>query len=157
HADGSVTLFSGKVDMGTGGRIALRQIVGEELSGAVDRLEMIEGDTPLTPDQGGTAGSYGIARGGVQLRRGGAPPRGGAGGGGAGRLTRRAADLEAVDGVVRASDGSARVSYGELIGDRAIGVAVDPNAPLRESSSFRYIGQSLPRPDVPAKVTGRHR
>src|SRR5262249_57829488 len=76
HADGSVTLFSGKVDVGTGGRIAMRQIVAEELSVAVDRIEMIEGDTALTPDQGSTAGSYGVARGGVQLRRGAPPPPG---------------------------------------------------------------------------------
>src|SRR5262249_61793003 len=68
HADGSVTLFSGKVDMGTGGRIAMRQIVGEELDIPLERITMIEGDTALTPDQGSTSGSYGIARGGTQLR-----------------------------------------------------------------------------------------
>ena len=69
HADGSLTVFSGKVDMGTGGRIAMRQIVAEELDVQPDRIAMIEGDTALTPDQGSTAGSYGIARGGMQLRQ----------------------------------------------------------------------------------------
>ena len=63
HADGSVTLFTGKVDIGTGGRIAMRQMVGEELDIPLDRITMIEGDTALTPNQGATAGSYGIARG----------------------------------------------------------------------------------------------
>ena len=69
HADGSVTLFVGKVDIGTGGRIAMRQIVGEELDVPLERIAMIEGDTALTPNQGATAGSYGIARGGTQLRQ----------------------------------------------------------------------------------------
>jgi len=61
HADGSVTIFVGKVDIGTGGRIAMRQIVGEELDIPLQRIAMIEGDTALTPNQGATAGSYGIA------------------------------------------------------------------------------------------------
>ena len=157
HADGSVTLFSGKVDMGTGGRIAMRQILGEELDIPLERIAMIEGDTALTPDQGSTAGSYGIARGGTQLRRVAATARQTLLGLAAQRLGSRPDDLEIVDGVVRVKNGTASVSYGELIGDRAFGVAVDPKAPLKDPQRFRYIGKSLPRPDVPAKVTGRHR
>src|SRR5262245_42098858 len=68
HADNSVTIFVGKVDIGTGGRIAMRQIVGEELDVPLERIAMIEGDTALTPNQGATAGSCGIARGGTQRR-----------------------------------------------------------------------------------------
>ena len=67
HADGSVTIVVGKVDIGTGGRIAIRQLVAEELDLPLERIAMIEGDTALTPNQGATAGSYGIVRGGVQL------------------------------------------------------------------------------------------
>src|SRR5512139_2723959 len=52
HADGSVTLFSGKVDLGTGARAALRQMAAEELDVPLNRITMIEGDTALTPDQG---------------------------------------------------------------------------------------------------------
>src|ERR1700674_2848845 len=52
QADGSVTLFSGKGDLGTGLRIAYRQIVAEELGVAVDRIHLVEGDTALTPNQG---------------------------------------------------------------------------------------------------------
>lgn len=69
HADGSVTLFSGKVDLGQGLRIAYKQIVAEELSVAVEHVMLVEGDTALTPDQGPTAGSSGIQRGGMQIRR----------------------------------------------------------------------------------------
>ncbi|HUL03403.1 MAG TPA: molybdopterin cofactor-binding domain-containing protein, partial [Gemmatimonadales bacterium] len=37
HADGTVTLFTGKVDIGTGGRIAMRQMVGDELDVPLER------------------------------------------------------------------------------------------------------------------------
>ena len=66
--DGSVTLYCGKVDLGQGLRIAMRQIAAEELGIGVDRIA-VEGDTALTPDQGRTSGSNGIQRGGMQVRR----------------------------------------------------------------------------------------
>src|SRR5215467_7581485 len=48
HPDNSVTVYSGKVDLGTGLRVAMRQMVAEELDIAVDRITLIEGDTALT-------------------------------------------------------------------------------------------------------------
>jgi len=157
HADGSVTLFTGKVDIGTGGRIAMRQLVGEELDIPLERIAMIEGDTALTPNQGPTAGSYGIARGGIQLRRAAATARQALLAQAAQRLGRPVADLEVADGVVRAKDGSVSATYGELIGDRTFNLKVDGKAPLKSPDRFRFIGKPLPRPDIPAKVTGRHR
>ena len=157
HADGSVTVFVGKVDIGTGSRIAMRQLVGEELDVPLERIAMIEGDTALTPNQGATAGSYGIARGGVQLRQAAATARQALLAQAASRLGRPVGDLEISDGVVRARDGGPSVAYGELIGDRAFNLRVDKAAPLKSPHRFRFIGKSLPRPDVPAKVTGRHR
>ena len=69
RGDGTVVVYSGKVDLGTGHRIAMRQMVGEELGVGVDRIDLIEGDTALTPNQGPTAGSSGVMRGGVELRQ----------------------------------------------------------------------------------------
>jgi CO/xanthine dehydrogenase Mo-binding subunit len=157
HRDGSATIFVGRVDLGTGGRIAMRQIAGEELDIPLERIAMIEGDTALTPNQGGTGGSYGIARGGSQLRLAAATARRGLVDLAAQRLGRPAGDLEVADGVVRGKDGTGSVSYGELIGDRAFSLKVDQAAPLKSHERFRFIGKSLPRPDVPAKVTGHHR
>jgi nicotinate dehydrogenase subunit B len=155
--DGTVTIFVGRVDLGTGSRIAMRQIAGEELDVAPERIAMIEGDTALTPNQGGTGGSYGVARGGVQLRRAAATARQALVGMGAQRLGRPATDLDVADGVVRARDGGASVGYGDLIGDRTFNLKVDAAAPLKPHDRFRFIGRSLPRPDVPEKVTGHHR
>ena len=67
--DGSAVVYSGKVDLGTGHRIAMRQIVGEELALPVARIDLVEGDSALTPNQGPTAGSSGVTRGGMELRQ----------------------------------------------------------------------------------------
>src|SRR2546430_13242878 len=69
HRDGTVTMYTGKVDIGTRIRIALPQMVAEELDVALDRVKLVEGDTALTPDQGPTWGSLSVQVAGVQLRQ----------------------------------------------------------------------------------------
>ena len=156
HADGTVTLFSGKVDLGTGARAALRQMAAEELDIPVGRITMIEGDTALTPDQGATAGSMGVARGGMQIRRAAATARQELLSRASQRLRRPVADLEVSDGVVTVKGGGPGVSYAELVGDQRLNLTVDGKAPLKDPKQFRVIGKPVPRADVPAKVTGRH-
>ena len=156
HADGSVTLFSGKVDLGTGARAALRQMAAEELDVPLARITMIEGDTALTPDQGPTAGSMGVSRGGMQIRRAAATARQALLERASQHLGKSATDLQITDGVVTPKGGGAGVSYGELVGDRRLNLKVDLKAPLKDPATFRIIGQPARRPDVPAKVTGRH-
>ena len=154
--DGAVMLYSGKVDIGTGVRIAFRQIVAEELGVGVDRITMIEGDTALTPDQGGTGGSTGVQVGGATLRHAAATAHQALLQLAATRLQRAPTDLEAIDGEVRPKSGGPGVGFGELIGDGAFNLKVDPNAPVKDPSDYRIVGKPLPRPDLPAKLTGRH-
>ena len=156
HGDGSVTIFVGKVDLGTGHRIAMRQITGDELGVSPDRIAMIEGDSALTPNQGATGGSYGVARGGMQLRQAAATARQALIALAAPRLARPEADLDTADGAVSVRNGGARVGFADLIGGKTFNLKLDPKAPYRTSDRFRYIGASLPRPDVPEKATGTH-
>src|SRR5262249_56899270 len=101
-----VNVVTGKGDLGTGGRAAMRQMVAEELDVAVERItELIEADTAVCPDQGGTGGSSGISRGGQELRRAGATARQALLGLAAQRLGRPLTDLEGVDGVVISQGG----------------------------------------------------
>jgi len=153
--DGSVIVYSGKVDLGTGHRIAMRQMVGEELSVPVQRIELIEGDTALTPDQGSTSGSRGVTGGGAQLRRAAATLREGLFALAATRLQKPADSLMLVDGSVVASDGS-KVSVAELVGDRPLNLKMNAKAPLKKPADFQLIGKPLARPDIPEKATGRH-
>ena len=156
NADGSVTIYSGKVDLGQGLRIAIPQMAAEELSLDVSRIALIEGDTALTPDQGPTGGSSGIVRGGVEIRRAAATAREALIALAAERMQRRAADLVTVDGQVLASDGSAAIGYAELLQGRSFALKVDSKAPLRDPSVYRVVGKSIARPDVPGKVAGTH-
>jgi CO/xanthine dehydrogenase Mo-binding subunit len=156
NQDGSVTLFCGKVDLGTGLRIAIPQMAAEELGIAVKRITLIEGDTDLTPDQGSTSGSTGIMRGGVQIRQAAATAREALIRMAAERTGRAPAELVAADGEVRPKSGAAGIAFGALVGNRHFGLKLDPKAPLKDPASYTIVGQSLPRPDVPAKLTGRH-
>ena len=155
-ADGRVTIYSGKVDLGQGLRIAIPQMAAEELGIGVERIAMIEGDTALTPDQGATGGSSGVMRGGVQIRQAAASAREGLVALAAARSGRPVSDFDAVDGSVRSKGGGTTFSYAELIGDKRFNVKLDPKAKLRDPASYAVVGKALPRPDIPAKVTGRH-
>src|SRR5256885_8949121 len=69
HSDGAVTVYTGKVDVGTGFRIAVAQMAGEELGVPAQRITIVDGDTARCPDQGGTGGSTGLTRGGADVRQ----------------------------------------------------------------------------------------
>src|SRR5882672_6194528 len=111
HGDGSVTLYCGKVDLGTGLRIAIPQMAAEELGIGTDRITIVEGDTALTPDQGPTAGSTGITRGGVQIRQAAATAREALLRLGAEKLAKPVDELVAADGEVKPKAGGAGVGF----------------------------------------------
>jgi nicotinate dehydrogenase subunit B len=156
--DGTVTLFCGKVDLGQGLRIAMRQIAGEELGIGVDKIKYVEGDTALTPDQGRTSGSNGIQRGGMQVRRAAATAREALVALAAQRLSMAPDDLVAAEGEVRPKNGpkngGAGIRFADLIGARSFNLKLNPKAPLKNPATYTLVGKSLPRPDVPAKCTG---
>jgi len=127
HRDGSVTLYVSRVDVGTGMLIAIPQMVAEELGIPVERISVVQGDTALTPNTGGTGGSAGLVRGGVEIRQ-------------AAATARRAIDR---------AGGIANFA------DKPFHLQSDPKAPLKTVANYTIVGKSLPRPDVPGKCTGR--
>jgi CO/xanthine dehydrogenase Mo-binding subunit len=153
--DGSVTVFTGKVDLGTGTRTALRQIAAEELDVAFERVRLVEGDTALTPDQGPTWGSLSIQVGGAQIRQAAATARQALIRMAVGRLGLPSADLVVKDGVIASRlEPARRIAYADLIGDRPFRLKVDKEAPVKDPAAHTVVGQSIPRVDIPAKVTG---
>ena len=154
--DGSVTIHAGKVDLGTGARVAIPQIVAEELGMSPERIALVEGDTALTPNQGGTGGSTGIMVGGMQIRQAAATARQGLIALAAARLKQPAESLDAADGAVVPRVGGAGIGFGALVGGGRLNLAVDKNAKPKNPDDYKVVGKSLPRPDLPAKLTGRH-
>jgi nicotinate dehydrogenase subunit B len=157
HKDGSVTMYTGKVDLGTGIRIALPQMVAEELDVPIDKVKLVEGDTALTPDQGPTWGSLSVQVAGMQLRQAAATARKALIEMAVQKTGMPSVDFAVKDGVVfLRGEPHRRFTYAELIGDQRFDLKLDKDAPLKNPRDYTVVGQPLPRPDVPGKVTGAH-
>ena len=153
-AKGLVTVFSGKVDLGTGVRTALTQIAADELDVPLNSVTIVQGDTALTPDQGPTFGSLSIQIGGTQIRNAAAAVRHALLELARVKLGVTLGDMTVQDGIV--SGGGKSVSFGELIGGKSFSLTVDHKAPpkTKDAKDFKLVGAPVPRLDIPAKVTG---
>ena len=152
---GKVTVYSGKVDLGTGVYTALQQIVADELDVPMSRIEMIQGDTLLTPDQGKTWASITIQIGGMQLRQAAAAARAALIDDAAKTLGVPAAQLTVADGVI--SGAGKKASYAELIGGKNFSIKLDPKQPVKEKDpkDYKLVGKPVTRLDIPDKLTGK--
>ena len=157
-ADGSVTAYSGKEELGQGISTAQTQLVAEELSVPFNRVKLIYCDTAFTPDQATTSGSQShptnfnhanLARAGATARE---------------TLLRLASErlgvpvnqLAAADGVIAMKGDSAKkVTYGELVGGKKFNLALDGAAKRKHPSEWTVLGKAIPCPDLPALVAGQ--
>jgi nicotinate dehydrogenase subunit B len=152
-ATGEVTVLTGKAELGQGIKTALLQVVAEELVVAPARIAMVTADTAQTADEGYTAGSNSMKDSGTALRHAAAQVRAILVGLAAERLGVPPERLSVEAGSVRGDDGRS-VSYGELVSSDLLHVQAQPQSVFRPAAQQRVIGQSLPRLDIPAKVTG---
>lgn len=154
-----VLAFNGHVDLGTGIRTSLAQIVAEEIDVPMARLDMVLGHTNAAPNQGPTIASASIQISAVPLRRAAAQARE--------HLMQLAAErwnlprdaLRLRDGVVRprSNDDPRQLDYGELLAGQHIRLTLaPPDQPVRlkPASDYRIVGQGVARVDIPAKATG---
>src|SRR5215207_2788325 len=152
-ADGSVTAYNGHVDLGTGIRTALGQIVAEELDVSFARVVVVLGDTSLVPNQGATIASETIQITAVPLRKAAAQARQFLIARAAKRLELPVEELVIEDGLIRGKDNRS-VSYGELIAGETVQLELADDVPVKAASAYSIVGQSVPRVDLPAKATG---
>lgn len=154
-ADGRVTCFTGKVELGQGTTTALAQMLAEELDVAFDSVDMVMADTGVCPWDRATVGSLGISQFGPVLRAAGAEARSVLLEMAAERLRVPVDRLQVAAGVVAESAApDNRVSYAQLVGGKRIERHVQ-GAPLKPASAFRIVGQSPRRKDAVDKVTGK--
>ncbi len=152
-ADGSVTVLSGKCEIGQGLATALAQIAADELDVDLERIDMVMADTGRTPNEGYTAGSLSIQQSGTALRQAAAEVRQILVDLAAQRLGAAAADLSITDGRISATTGRS-TTYWELIDGVEIEQEATGRATPKPAAERRYVGQSVPRLDLPAKVFG---
>ena len=165
NADGTVSAYFGKMDMGHGLNIAIGQMVAEELDVPFKAVKVIMANTDVTVNQGGASGSTGIQLGGKQMRMAAAEARRVLVEMAAGLLSTPADKLVVNDGVVSAADGkSERISYAQIIDGKYFNVQLDWNKKLgndlyapgkaqpKNPSEHKIVGQPIKRDDVAPRV-----
>ncbi|MGH9162121.1 MAG: molybdopterin cofactor-binding domain-containing protein [Vicinamibacteraceae bacterium] len=156
-ADGTVTAYTGKCELGQGIYTVQMQLIAEELDVPLSRVRLIQCDTSRSPDQGGTSGSQStptnfndsnLALAGATARE---------------ALLRLAStrlgvpvdQLTVAGGVVSArADSSKQASYGELVAGRKFDMPLSRGAKRKPASEWKILGTPVPRVDMPAMVTG---
>ena len=152
-ADGVITVFTGKAELGQGFKTAFQQIAAEELNVPFASLKVVTADTKLTANEGYTSGSHSMQDSGTAIQNAAAQARELLLAEAAKRLDVSIDTLQSEDGVVIAPDGR-RLSYGELVSGDMLHVQAQPSSKLKDPSTLKVMGQSIPRVDIPAKVTG---
>jgi nicotinate dehydrogenase subunit B len=181
-ANGKVIAFSGRVDQGQGKETAYAQTIAEELDIPFDSVTMVMGDTGRGPNQGKSTATNGISTGLPPLRNAAAQARQTLLGLASTQLGVTVSDLSVANGVV--SGGGKTVTYGQLIGGKRFNITmpttgtaagnaypgipypaysgattsvnVVTTAPLKDPKTYKIVGQSIPRVDIPGKVTGTY-
>lgn len=155
-ADGSVTAYTGKCELGQGLFTSQVQLIAEELVVPMSRVRLVQCDTSLTPDQGTTSGaqSHPANFNQANLALAGATAREALVRMAAERLGVPAEQLAVGDGAVfvRATPGQ-RIGYGDLVGGRRFGINLSPAAKRRRPGEWTVLGRAVPRVDMPAMVT----
>src|SRR3954463_7941050 len=124
--DGTVSIATGKVDLGQGISTALAQIAADELGVDLEKIKILPSSTAYSPDEGVTSGSLSIQDGGKGLRK-------------------TCAELRAL------LKKSGKASYWEL----EVAGDIPADAPERAPSEYRVVGTNVPRRELPAKIAGR--
>lgn len=156
-AEGMVTAYTGKCELGQGLFTAQVQLVAEELSVMPARVRLVQCDTSMTPDQGTTSGSQSHPTNFNQrnLALAAATAREALVRLAATRLGLPVDQLVAVDGTVRArTDAGRQVGYGQLVAGRRFELPLDTAARRKPASGWAVLGTSLPRVDLPALAAG---
>jgi CO/xanthine dehydrogenase Mo-binding subunit len=151
---GTVTVFTGRVELGQGNLTALAQIVAEELDIAFERVRMMPVDTTRSPNEGQTAGSNSIEAGGAALRAAAAEARAIVLKRASERLSAPADTLIVNDGIIIARDAPGRISYWELASEVSLRQDATGTAAPKPPSAHTLVGTAAPRIDIPAKVVG---
>jgi len=145
--DGSVTIFTGKIELGQGIGTAITQIAADELDVDLKRISIVHGDTALTPNEGQTAGSQSVQDSGTAVRFACAEAREILLGAAAAKLGTK--DLVVSDGTINGS-----LTYWQLAGDIDLKKEASGKAQTKAAADYKWVGKSIPRRDVPKKFTG---
>jgi nicotinate dehydrogenase subunit B len=154
--DGTVSCFTGKVELGQGNLTALAQLIADELDVKYDRIKMVMGDTDLCPWDDGTWGSTSIRSFGPALRAASAEAKAVLLQLGSERLGVPVSQLEIIDSIISdKTNKKKKVTYAELTKGKKIERHLKDKPVLKDSTKFKIIGNPYMRQDARLKVTGQ--
>lgn len=158
--DGSLAVLTGKIECGQGARVELAQAAAEELRVPFERVELVMGDTAITPDDGGTYGSLSTPLTVPAIRLGCASARALLAALAARRFGVDVASIDVQDGLAKDPKTDRTVSYADLAGD-AEAAAEFERAPVGDAAltpvnDWKTMGRSIPRPTGRDIVIGAH-
>ncbi|MGA9090223.1 MAG: molybdopterin cofactor-binding domain-containing protein [Bradyrhizobium sp.] len=152
-ADGSITAFTGKAELGQGFKTAFQQVAAEELDVPFASLKVVTADTRRTANEGYTAGSHSMQDSGTAIQNAAAQVRELLVAEAARRLNLPVENFRTENGAVIAPDGQ-RFGYGDLVAGDMLHVQAQAKSVLKDPATYKVMGQPVPRVDIPAKVTG---
>jgi isoquinoline 1-oxidoreductase len=153
--DGKITVYTGKVEVGQNARTSLTQAAVEELHVPPSAIQMVMGDTSLTPFDGGTVGSQTTPRMWPQIRKAAAEAREMLIDLGAQKWSVDRATVTVADGRVKSRSHSA--GFGELTQGQKLSKTIPANVPLTAPTDWKVAGKSIEKVDGRAIVTGAHK
>ncbi len=154
--NGKITVYTGKVEVGQNIRTSLSQAVSEELHVPVERIEMVMGDTQLTPFDMGTFGSRTTPTMNLQLRKVASAARDVLIGLAAKQWNTNPQELIAVDGKVKEHAGDRSIEYAALVKGQQLTEALPAEDPLIPASEWKVAGRPAAKVGGIDFVTGRH-
>ena len=153
NADGRITVFTGKAELGQGLKTALLQIAADELDVPFAWTTLVTADTARTANEGFTSGSHSMQDSGTAIRHAAAQVRELLKAQAVERLAVPPQSLRTQNASVVAEDGR-RLSYGELVSEELLHVRAVATSGLKDRAALKLIGTAVERVDIPAKVTG---
>jgi nicotinate dehydrogenase subunit B len=152
-ADGNLTAFTGKAELGQGFKTAFQQIAAEELDVPFASVKVVTADTGRTANEGYTSGSHSMQDSGTAIQNAAAQVRELLVAEAARRLDLPAERFRTENGAVVAPNGE-RLGYGDLVAGDMLHVQAQAKSKLKDPATYKVMGQPLQRVDIPAKVTG---
>jgi CO/xanthine dehydrogenase Mo-binding subunit/aerobic-type carbon monoxide dehydrogenase small subunit (CoxS/CutS family) len=156
NRDGTITVFSGKVEYGQGIKTAMAQIAADELDVSLARIQMVMGDTERTPNEGMTVGSMSLQTSGNAIRQAAAEAR---------QVTLNLAveeleaypeDLAVEDGQIIDRESGKKIDYWTLQGGKDFNYEIRGAAQPKTADAYKLVGKTAPHLDTLKKATGAH-
>jgi nicotinate dehydrogenase subunit B len=155
NTDGTITIFTGKVELGQGLRTSLAMIGAEELDVFLDRIRIVMADTAQTPNEGYTASSVSLETSGSAIRYAAAEARQVMLIMAAETLNTAGENLAVSDGTIMDRETGRTTTYWDLLGGRKFNRKVTGIGHPKNPENYHIVGSLIKRRDLLAKVIGR--